>query len=54
MTLGAAQDLSSQVVAIPMASFGMLMNSPHSEFQRISPQKRRINRYSGRNRSQDD
>jgi hypothetical protein len=23
-----------------MACFGMLMNSPHSEFQRISPQKR--------------
>jgi hypothetical protein len=26
--------------AIPMTSFGMLMNPPHSEFQRISPQKR--------------
>jgi hypothetical protein len=24
-----------------MTSFGMLMNSPHSEFQRISPKKRR-------------
>jgi hypothetical protein len=23
-----------------MTSFGMLMNSPHSEFQRVSPQKR--------------
>jgi hypothetical protein len=32
--------LSLQVVAIPMTSFGMLMNSPHSEFQRIRPQKR--------------
>jgi hypothetical protein len=41
MTFGAARDLSLQVVAIPMTSFGMLMNSPHSEFQRISPQKRR-------------
>ena len=40
MTFGAARDLSSQVVAIPMTSFGMLMNSPGSEFQRISPQKR--------------
>ena len=40
MTFGTARDLSSQVVAIPMTSFGMLMNSPHSEFQRISPQKR--------------
>ena len=41
MTFGTARDLSLQVVAIPMTSFGMLMNSPHSEFQRISPQKRR-------------
>jgi hypothetical protein len=40
MTFGSARDLSSQVVAIPMTSFGMLMNSPHSEFQKISPQKR--------------
>ena len=40
MTFGTARDLSSQVVAIPMTSFGMLMNSPDSEFQRISPQKR--------------
>jgi hypothetical protein len=40
MTFGTARDLSLQVVAIPMTSFGMLMNSPHSEFQRISPQKR--------------
>ena len=37
MTFGTARDLSSQVVAIPMTSFGMLMNSPDSEFQRISP-----------------
>ena len=42
MTFGAARDLSSQVVAIPMTSFGMLMNSPGSEFQRISPQKRAV------------
>jgi hypothetical protein len=35
MTFGTARDLSSQVVAIPMTSFGMLMNSPDSEFQRI-------------------
>ena len=28
MTFGTARDLSSQVVAIPMTSFGMLMNSP--------------------------
>ncbi len=40
MTFGTARDLSSQVVAIPMTSFGMLMNSPDSEFQKISPQKR--------------
>jgi DNA-binding transcriptional LysR family regulator len=40
MTLGTAQDLSSQVVSSPMTSFGMRMNSPHGEFQRISPQKR--------------
>ena len=40
MTFGTARDLSSQVVAIPMASFGMLMNSPDSEFQRMGPQKR--------------
>jgi hypothetical protein len=39
MTLGTAQDLSSQVVSIPMNSFGLLMNSPDSEFQRISPEK---------------
>jgi hypothetical protein len=38
MTFGTARDLSSHVVAIPMTSFGMLMNSPDSEFQRISPQ----------------
>jgi hypothetical protein len=36
----ANRDLSSQVVAIPMTSFGMLMNSPDSEFQRISTEKR--------------
>ena len=41
MTFGTARDLSLQVVAIPMTSFGMLMNSPDSEFQRISPQERR-------------
>jgi hypothetical protein len=40
MTFDTARDLSSQVVAIPMTSFGMLMNSPDSEFQRITPQKR--------------
>ena len=40
MTFGTARDLSLQVAAIPMTSFRMLMNSPHSEFQRISPQKR--------------
>lgn len=40
MTFGTAQDLSSQVVSIPMTSFGMLMNSPHSEFQRMRPQER--------------
>ena len=39
MTFGTARDLSSQVVAIPMTSFGMLMSSPDSEFQRISPPK---------------
>jgi hypothetical protein len=37
MIFGNARDLSSQVVAIPMTSFGMLMNSPDSEFQRIIP-----------------
>jgi hypothetical protein len=37
MTFGTARDLSSQVVAIPMTSFGMLMNSSHSEFQRMCP-----------------
>ena len=42
MTFGAARDLSSQVVVIPMTSFGMLMNSPGSELQRISPQKRAL------------
>ena len=41
MTFGIARDLSSQVVAVPMTSFGMLMNSPDSEFQRISPQNAR-------------
>jgi hypothetical protein len=46
MTLGTARDLSSQAVAIPMTSFGMLMNSIHSEFQRISPQQRRSVRFS--------
>jgi hypothetical protein len=35
MTLYTARDLSSQVVAIPMTFFGMLMNSPHSEFQKL-------------------
>jgi hypothetical protein len=39
MIFGMTETLSSQVVAIPMASLGMLMNSPDSEFQRISPQK---------------
>jgi aromatic ring-opening dioxygenase catalytic subunit (LigB family) len=39
MTFGTARDLSAQVVAIRMTSFGMLMNSPHSEFQRIYPLK---------------
>jgi len=34
-------------VAIPMTSFGMLMNSPHSEFQKISPQKRACIDWSG-------
>jgi hypothetical protein len=38
MTFGTARDLSLQVVTIPMTSFRLLMNSPHSEFQRISPQ----------------
>ena len=37
MTFGTARDLSLQVVAISMTSFGMLMNSLHGEFQRISP-----------------
>jgi len=36
MTLDTARDLSLQVAAIPMTFFGMLMNSPDSEFQRIS------------------
>ncbi len=50
MIFGNARGLSSQVVAIPMASFGILMNSPHSEFQRISPQKRpSVHRFSVRN-----
>jgi hypothetical protein len=40
MTLDTARDLSLQVAAIPMTFFGMLMNSPDSEFQRTSPQKR--------------
>ena len=40
MTLDTARDLSLQVAAIPMTFFGMLMDSPDSEFQRISPQKR--------------
>jgi hypothetical protein len=48
MTFDTAQDLSSQVVSIPVTSFGMLMNSPHSEFQRISPQKRRSHPESSR------
>jgi hypothetical protein len=38
MTFGTARDLSLQVVSIPMTSFGMLMNSPDSELQRISPE----------------
>ena len=37
MTFGAARDLPSQVVAIPMTSFGMLMNSPDSEFRGLVP-----------------
>jgi hypothetical protein len=36
------RDLSSQVVAIPMAFLGRLMYSPDSEFQRISPQNAHI------------
>jgi len=44
MTFGIARYLSLQVVAVPMTSFGMLMNSPHSESQRINPQKRRCSR----------
>jgi hypothetical protein len=40
MTLDTARDLSLQVAAIPLTFFGMLMDSPDSEFQRISPQKR--------------
>jgi hypothetical protein len=40
MTLDTARDLSLQVAAIPMTFFGMLMDSPDSEFQRTSPQKR--------------
>jgi hypothetical protein len=40
MTLDTARDLSLQVAAIPMTFFGMLVDSPDSEFQRISPQKR--------------
>jgi hypothetical protein len=36
MTFGTARYLSSKVVAIPMASFGMLVNSPHNKFQKIS------------------
>ena len=39
MTFGLLENLPSQVVAIPMTSFGMLMNSPHSEFQKIIPPK---------------
>jgi hypothetical protein len=42
MTLDTARDLSLQVAAIPMTFFGMLMNSPDSEFQRNSPQKTRL------------
>ncbi len=38
MIFGNGRGMSSQVVAIPMASFGMLMNSTDSELQRISPQ----------------
>ena len=34
-TFGTARNLPSQVVAIPMISFGMLMDSPESGFQRI-------------------
>jgi hypothetical protein len=49
MIFGNARDLSSQVVAIPMASFGMLMNSPDSEFQRISPQTRLCQPITGKN-----
>jgi hypothetical protein len=36
MTFGAVRDLPSQVVSIPVTFFGLLMNSPESEFQRIS------------------
>ena len=44
MTSSTAPDLSSQVAAIPMIPFGMLMNSPHTGFQRMCPQKRRRHR----------
>jgi hypothetical protein len=58
MSFGTARDSSLQVAAIPMTSFGKPMNSPHSEFRRISPQKTsqgsglkpRINRTSWRTR----
>jgi hypothetical protein len=39
MTLDTARDLSLQVAAIPMTFFGMLMNSPDSEFQRIKEEE---------------
>ena len=42
MTFGTARALSLEVVAILMTSLGMLINSPGSEFQRISPQKRAL------------
>ena len=40
MTFGPARYLSLQVVAMLMTALGMLVNSPGSEFQRISPEKR--------------
>ncbi len=36
----ANRDVSSQVVAILMTSFGMLMHPPHAGFPRMCPQKR--------------
>jgi hypothetical protein len=41
MTFGAVRDFSSQVVVIPMTSFGMPMKSRHIGLQGMCPQKRR-------------